>query len=351
MSETPRDGATILAQTATIVGPLIRSQVNGLPPEIRHAVALHFGWQADDRTVRSADVDGKVVRPALAFLACQPVGGAPEDARPAAAAVELVHNASLLHDDIIDHDALRRGRPALWAARGLPAALLAGDALFFAAIHALTESDPSVQTIPVLLGSVQALIEGEYLDTLLETGTEVSEARAVAVAAAKTGELFACACELGALAGGADPARAGHLRAFGQQLGIAFQCLDDILDIWGEEQLTGKPARSDLRARTITVPVAAALASRTSQASALRALYQRDAPMSEEDCRQAAELIEEAGARETTLRRARRCTTEALEHLARAEPETVSAAELAALVDTLVNRNRCSPTRLQGGPS
>lgn len=339
MSETPRDGTTILAQTAAIVGPLIRARVNGLAPEIRHAVALHFGWQAEDRTVQSADVDGKAVRPALALLACRAVGGTPEDAHPAAAAVELGHNASLLHDDIIDHDALRRGRPALWAAKGLPAALLAGDALFFAAIHALTESNRGAQAIPILLGSVQSLIEGEYLDTLLEAGSGVSEDRAVAVAAAKTGELFACACELGALAGGADPARARHLRAFGQLLGLAFQCLDDILGIWGEEQLTGKPAHSDLRARTITVPVAAAMAGRTPQASALRALYQQDAPMSEEDCRQAARLIEETGARETTLRRATRCTAEALEHLALAQPEAVPAAELAALAHTIVHRD------------
>ncbi|MEU3778133.1 polyprenyl synthetase family protein [Streptomyces sp. NPDC032472] len=340
MSETPCDGATILAQTARIVGPLIRSRVNGLPPEIRRVAGVHFGWQTEDHAAVRAGVDGKALRPALCLLACRAVGGAAEEAHPAAVAVELVHNASLLHDDIIDQDTLRRGRPALWAVKGLPAALLAGDALFFAAVHALTDTDRSASTIPVLLGSVQALIEGEYLDTLLEAEAEVSEERAVAVAAAKTGELFACACELGALAGGADPARARHLRAFGQHLGIAFQCLDDILGIWGEEQLTGKPARSDLRARTITVPVAAALAARTPQAAALHALYQQDAPMSEEDCRQAAQLIEETGARETTLRRARRCSTEALEHLALAEPDPVLAAELGALANMIVDPDR-----------
>jgi geranylgeranyl diphosphate synthase, type I len=340
VSETPRDGATILTQAASIVGPLIRSRVNGLPPEIRHVAGLHFGWWAEDGAARDAELDGKALRPALALLACQAVGGAPKDARPAATAVELVHNASLLHDDIIDHDTLRRGRPALWAVKGLSAALLAGDALFFAAVHALAESDRSAQTMPVLLRSVQLLIEGEYLDTLLEAGSGIGEDRAMAVAAAKTGELFACACELGALAGGADAARAHHLGAFGHRLGIAFQCIDDILGIWGNDATTGKPTCSDLRSRKISLPVATAMAGSTPQAQALRSLYRQDGPLREEDCLRAVELIEQTSAKEATARRAQRYSADALRHLALARPCPTAAAELAVLADFVMIRDR-----------
>ncbi|MEE1821069.1 polyprenyl synthetase family protein [Streptomyces sp. BE20] len=252
MSDEPRDCEHILAHSAHTVRPLIRTQVNRLPQHVRHLAGLHFGWWTDDRTHLDSPADGKALRPALTLLACRAVGADPEAARPAAVAVELIHNASLLHDDIIDGDRTRRHRPALWAAKGIPAAILAGDALFFAAVQTLAQAPRAEQTIPVLLESVQLLIEGEYLDILLETGTDAGEARALAVAVGKTGELLAAACALGAIAGGADPQRAEHLRAFGRHLGIAFQCADDLLGIWGDEQVTGKPALSDLRRRKVS---------------------------------------------------------------------------------------------------
>ncbi|MFE4367785.1 polyprenyl synthetase family protein [Streptomyces sp. NPDC056835] len=221
----------------------------------------------------------------------------------------------------------------------MPAAILAGDALFFAAVQALTEAPHAEHTIPVLLESVQQLIEGEYLDTLLETGTDVSEDRALSVAAGKTAELLACACALGATAGGADAERVGHLRAFGRHLGIAFQCVDDLLGIWGDEQITGKPALSDLRQRKVSLPVAAAMAGHTPQANALRALYRRNTPPSEEECRHAAELIEQSGARVRTLQRARRHSAHARERLALSRPAPVAAAELATLAEMISRRD------------
>ncbi|MFJ1939150.1 polyprenyl synthetase family protein [Kitasatospora sp. NPDC088160] len=339
MSDEPRDCERILAHSADTVRPLIRTQVNRLPAHIRHLAGLHFGWWTDDRVHLDHPTDGKALRPALTLLACRAVGGDPAAARPGAVAVELVHNASLLHDDIIDHDRMRRHRPALWAAKGIPAAILAGDALFFAAVRALAEAPRAEQTIPVLLESVQLLIEGEYLDILLETGTDVSEDRALAVAAGKTGELFAAACALGAIAGGADPQRAAHLRAFGRHLGIAFQCIDDLLGIWGDEQATGKPALSDLRRRKVSLPVAAAMAGHTPQAEALRGLYRQSTPPGDEECRHAAKLIEQTGARDWTLYRARRHSADAHEHLALARPTPAAAAELATLAEMISRRD------------
>ncbi|MFD9123034.1 polyprenyl synthetase family protein [Streptomyces bottropensis] len=311
MADSPRDCAMILAQAATLVRQLVRSRVHALPPQVRHVAGLHFGWWTDDGTVLDAPAVSKGVRPALALLACRAVGADPHMARAAAVAVELVHNASLLHDDVIDQDPLRRGRPALWAAKGVPAAILTGDALFFAAVQTLAAAPDAGRTVPVLLAAVQALIEGEYLDILMESDTDVSEDRAATVAAGKTGALLACACELGAIAGGATEERAQLLHGFGQRLGIAYQCVDDVLGIWGEEPVTGKPALSDLRSRKVTMPVAAAMAGNTPQAQSLRALYSGNGPLGEEDYTRARDWIEQSGAREATLRRARRHTADA----------------------------------------
>lgn len=340
MADGARDCALILSQTATAVAPLIRAQVDRLPREIRHACGLHFGWWTDQGQALDRPGTGKSVRPALALLASRAVGGDPQAARPVAVAVELVHNASLLHDDIIDHDPVRRGRPALWSAKGVPAAILAGDALFFAAVQALCAAPHAERTVPVLLRAVQDLIEGEYIDTLLESGVGVSQDRALAAAAGKTAALLACACELGAIAGGAGPERAGHLHEFGRHLGLAFQCADDLLGIWGDERATGKPALSDVRRRKASLPVAAAMTAGTPQSLALRALYGQDGPLGDDHCRRAVELLEECGAREDTQRRAHRHRAEALRHLELAALDPVAARELTDLADLVVNRDR-----------
>ena len=340
MSVALRNGATILAEAAWELAPLIRSRVCGLSPEVRHLVGLHFGWWDDDGALLDAPPSPKSVRPALAVLACRAVGGTGRAAMSEALAVELIHNASLLHDDVIDNDPLRRGRPALWAAKGLPAAILAGDALFFAAVQVLMETPRATRTVPVLLDSIQVLIEGEYRDVLQEAGVHVGVDEAMSVAAKKTGELLACACALGALAGGAGPARVEHLRAFGMHLGIAFQCIDDVLGIWGDERLTGKPAVSDLRAKKVSLPVAVALAGRTRQAGELGALYRQDGPLDDEDCRRAKRLIECAGAKETTLHWARQHASDARDHLAMAGVESEPAAELTEILHLITHRER-----------
>ena len=336
----PRDCPAILAQTASVVEPLLRSRVNALSVELRHLCGVHFGWWTDEGTVIETPSSCKLLRPALTLLACQAVGGSVQVAGPAAAAVELVHNASLVHDDLIDQDPVRRGRPALWAAKGMPAAILAGDALLFAAVQALADAPQPERTVPILLTAVQTLLGSEYLDILLEAGADVGEQHVLAVAAGKTGELLACACELGAMAGGASAERAVHLRAFGRHLGIAFQCVDDLLSIWGAEQVTGKPALSDLRQRKVSVPVAAAMAGCTTQARQLRDLYRSSAPLSENDCHRAVALMDQTDAQKVTERRAQRHVADALEHLALAEPVSVAASELASLAQLVTHRDR-----------
>ncbi|MGH3829258.1 MAG: polyprenyl synthetase family protein [Pseudonocardiaceae bacterium] len=285
---------------------------------------------------------GKVVRPALVLLSCAAVGGDPKAGLSAAVGVELVHNASLLHDDIIDGDQMRHGRPALWGVLGLPAAILAGDALFFLAMQVLAGSPIPLcdSGMGELMGAVQKLIEGEYTDTLLEDRQHVSLAECETMVAGKTGSLIVAACGLGALAGGASERQAAHLRAFGHHLGIAFQLVDDVLGIWGDPDRTGKPVRSDLRARKKTFPVVATLAAKEAASLELERLFACGVSLSDEEARRAVELIEAADGKAWAINKSEQHHVAALEHLRAARPAVAVVAELAALTEFIIGRDR-----------
>ncbi|MGV4986759.1 polyprenyl synthetase family protein [Streptomyces sp. NRAIS4] len=335
-----RDAQAVLRAAGTETSPVLRAAVERLPVGIRHPVGVHFGWW--DRTGRPLrGRAGKAVRPALVLLACEAMGGSREAGLPAAVAVELVHNASLLHDDIIDGDRLRRGRPAVWADLGVPAAILAGDALFFLAVQIVAEAPgPLGASGPgTVTAAVQELIDGEYADTLLETRQEVPVADVVAMAQGKTGALITAACALGAVAGGATPSRVDRLRAFGTHLGAAFQLVDDLLGIWGDPERTGKPCGADLAARKKSLPVAAPLASTSEAGRELAELYAIPGPLSAARTARAAQLVEAAGGRAWAAREADRHIRTALEHLTAARPAPVAAAELTALAHLITGRD------------
>lgn len=257
-------------------------------------------------------------------------------------AVELVHNASLLHDDVIDEDRLRRGRPALWTVFGVPAAVLAGDALFFLASQVLLEAGGALASTGLarLNAAVQHLIDGEYADVTFQDRPTVAIAEAQAMAQSKTGALIAAACALGAVAAGADDGRVEQMRAFGAHLGAAFQLTDDLLGIWGDPQVTGKPRWSDLSARKKSLPITRALASDSAAGQALARLYAMPGSLSLLQLEQAARLVEEAGGRSWSQSEAQRHIEVALHHLRAAEPEPRSAAGMASLARQISGRDR-----------
>ena len=177
-------------------------------------------------------------------------------------AVELVHNFSLLHDDIMDGDTERRHRPTAWTVFGTPAAILAGDALLALAQDILLE-DGGPQgrwAARCLLAAVQRLISGQSADMEFEQRHAVSMDECLTMAGDKTAALMACACSIGAIFTGAPPSLAMSLADFGSHTGLAFQLVDDLLGIWGAPEVTGKPVWSDLRTRKKTLPVVAAMA-------------------------------------------------------------------------------------------
>jgi geranylgeranyl diphosphate synthase, type I len=322
------------------VDPALRDAVGTLPASIRRTVDFHFGWCDEDGEPASGSA-GKAIRPAFALLMAEAAGGSWEAALPAAVAVELVHNHSLLHDDVIDGDLLRRRRPTAWAAFGVPQAILAGDALFTLALEVLAGADgPAMEAVRLLGAAQQELLAGQMADVAFESRAEVSLEECIAMAHAKTAALLGAACALGQLFATGDQARIGHARAFGEKLGLAFQLIDDVLGIWGDPALTGKAIHSDLASRKKSLPVVAALSSGTAAGRELAVLYGDPEPLSAQDTARAAELVAAAGGRAWSEAEASTQLAAALKELRHAEVGGRAAAELEALARLVTTRDR-----------
>jgi geranylgeranyl diphosphate synthase type I len=242
----------------------MRVAVDRLPPAIAGVVQYHLGWRDAEGRITGSD-GGKAVRPAIVLLAARAVGGTTEGAMPGAVALELVHNYSLIHDDVMDGDRERRHRPTVWAVFGIPRAIVAGDALV-ALAHELLLELPSAAGSRAALELTRAtaeMIAGQDDDLAFEARGDVTVEECVTMCGRKTGALLACAGVLGAVLGGGDQAAVEALRTFGANVGLAFQAVDDVLGVWGRPEVTGKPAASDLRQRKKTLPVAHALTTAT----------------------------------------------------------------------------------------
>ncbi|MFC6882638.1 MULTISPECIES: family 2 encapsulin nanocompartment cargo protein polyprenyl transferase [Actinomadura] len=328
---TARSAQEVLTWSRGLVEPALRRAVDGLPESMRRIGAYHFGWQ-DGRG------GGKAIRPTLTLLAAEAVGGSAPDAVRAAVAVELAHNFSLLHDDVMDGDLTRRHRPTVWSVFGTNAAILAGDAMLACAFEILAE-DHRPAAFRTLSTAVLDLTEGQSSDMSFEERSDVTLPECLEMARRKTGALIGAACALGAVYGGGTDARVGHLRAFGERLGLAFQLVDDLLGIWGDPAVTGKPVHNDLRSRKKSLPVVAALGSGTPAGRELTALYLRAEPLTGDEPARAAALIESAGGRSWAVERAAELLAEALTALDAAAPRPAAAEELKALAELVALRD------------
>lgn len=333
--------AEFLRWGKALVNPALHTAVEQLPAPLRLIAGYHLGWCDTAGQPASAD-SGKAVRPTLALLAARAVGGRAEAALPAAVAVELVHNYSLLHDDIIDADRTRRHRATAWTVFGTAEAILTGDAMQALALRTLAAD--SALGASWLGGACVELCDGQFQDVAFENRTDVSVEECVRMAEAKTAALIGCACALGALLGGAEPERAKRFGDFGRRLGLAFQFTDDLLGIWGDPALTGKPAGADLARRKNSLPVIAALASGTHAGDLLADRYHRREPSGskeiDSDAEQLAHLIEAAGARRWAARQAADCLTEAIRCLRSADAEPEAADALVQVANLMARRDR-----------
>ncbi|MGW1719894.1 family 2 encapsulin nanocompartment cargo protein polyprenyl transferase [Streptomyces sp. NPDC002156] len=337
-----QDAALILEQARAVVDPALRGAVDSLPGSMRRVALYHFGWEHADGTPAAGNA-GKAIRPALVLTAAAALGGRRETAVRAAAAVELVHNFTLLHDDVMDRDTTRRHRPTAWTVFGDADAILAGDALQALALGLLAEDPhPASATAAARLAScVVELCEGQHADTAMEKQGpgEVTLAECLAMAEAKTGALLGCACALGALYAGGSAADVEAMDAFGREAGLAFQLIDDVIGIWGDPSRTGKPAGADLVARKKSLPVVAALASGTRAATELAELYGVPYDESQEGALERTVLaVERAGGRDWAQLQAADRMARAIHELSRAVPDPEAAGGLLSLAEFVTRR-------------
>jgi geranylgeranyl diphosphate synthase, type I len=279
-----------LARAGELVAPALDNAVSRLGAELREPVLHHLAG------------GGKRVRAALALLSAAAAGADELRGLPGAVAIELVHNYSLIHDDIIDGDAERRHRPSVWAAFGVGRAIVAGDALATLSTQVLLETGwpEAVPAAQALAEATQAMIEGQSIDMAFETQRAITPEECLAMEQGKTGALLACASSIGAILAGAPRPVVEALSDFGSDLGVAFQAVDDVLGIWGEPSRTGKPVGSDLVSHKKSLPVAIALSAAPSEGrDELARLL--EGPLAGRDLARATALVEAAGAREAVM--------------------------------------------------
>jgi len=288
------------------VEPELRRLVGALAPEVRRVVAYHLGFaDADGRAI--TDGGGKAARPALAVLSAEAAGAVrPEEvALPGAVAVELIHNFSLLHDDVMDRDLERRHRPTAWSVFGVGPAIIAGDALQTLAHQVLLAGDERFgrRAGARLAAATARMIAGQGQDLAFESRPEVSYAECLEMSENKTGALLGFATSAGAILAGGDQRLIDGLEAFGVHLGVAYQAVDDLLGLWGSPEVTGKPAGNDLRRGKKTLPTTAALGSGTPAGHRLARLLAAG-EVRDGDVAVGLRLIEDAGGRDRAAREA-----------------------------------------------
>jgi geranylgeranyl diphosphate synthase, type I len=265
--------ADVLERARDKMQPLMREAIARLNPSLRDVISYHLGW-TDASGNPAAVKGGKGIRAALATLSAEATWADADVGAPGGVAVELVHNFSLLHDDLMDGDVERRHRPTVWTLWGPSAALIAGDALSTLAIDVLlrTPNPAAPAAAAALVEATSEMIAGQADDLAFEARRSVSVEECMGMSTAKTGALLGCAASIGAILAGAPPTTVQALRDFGRHLGVAFQAVDDLLGIWGDPATTGKPIGNDIRQRKKSMPLVAALAAGDDEARELESI-------------------------------------------------------------------------------
>lgn len=299
-------------------------------------LAYHMGWIGEGA---GPEATGKRIRPLLVLLTTAGCGASWQTALPAAAAVELVHNFSLVHDDVQDNSEKRRGRPTVWVKWGVPMAINVGDALFVQsnqAILDLTQHYPAavvVKAAQILHDTCLDLTRGQYLDLFYEDRLDLTVDDYWPMVAGKTAALLAGCTSIGAVLGGADEPTVESYRSFGHYLGLAFQAQDDLLGIWGDEALTGKSAASDLVEGKNSLPVLAGLGKKGKFAERWK-----QGPIQPEEAGELADLLAAESAYAYTYEAAKQMTDLALGSLRAADPQGEAGVALFELAEKLLSR-------------
>jgi len=301
-------------------------------------LTYHMGWTGEGA---GPEATGKRIRPTLVLLSAAASGGDWQQALPAAAAVELVHNFSLVHDDIQDNSPKRRGRDTAWVKWGAPLAINVGDALFVMSNQAIIDlkanypAEVVVRAAEILHNTCLDLTRGQFLDMSYEERNDLAVADYWPMIAGKTAALLAACCQIGALLGGADESLQETYRSFGHYLGLAFQVQDDILGIWGDETVTGKSAASDLVEGKNSLPVLIGLGKRGKFSDRWS-----QGPIQQDEVEELARVLASEGGYGEAKEASIQMTDMAINSLREADPQGEAGEALFELTNRLLNRNQ-----------
>jgi geranylgeranyl diphosphate synthase type I len=334
-------------------GPAGPGDANPLPEgalgEYYAMLAYHLGWEAGpagpaprEAAMGSYAPTGKRIRPLLCLLCAAATGGDWRQALPLGAALELIHNFSLIHDDIQDNSPLRRGRPTVWRLWGQAQAINAGDAMFTLAhlapqrlLELGVPAERAMRALAELNYTCLELTQGQHLDMNFEQRAVVSVPEYLAMIEKKTAVLIAASTFLGASLATDDRAPLDHFYAYGWNLGLAYQLQDDLLGIWGDPALTGKSAASDLEQRKKSLPVVYGLEHSAEFAARYAQPHAAGQPVAA-----LAEQLEQMGARDYVQQRVAATTACAEQELERCQGTGPAAAGLRELTQQLLYRTQ-----------
>lgn len=318
----------ILSRTKALVHPALAAATQRLGPELQ-PLASH-----------QLSSGGKYVRACLALLSASAAGADEQVGLVGALAIEFVHNFSLIHDDIIDNDVTRRHQPTMWAKYGVGPAIIVGDALSTLAFQLLLD-EATVERIGAarcLADAVQAMVLGQAQDIASEGQPSLSVEECLRMEAGKTGALLACAASIGAILAGADNDVVRALSEYGDHLGLAFQATDDMLGVWGESSVTGKPVGNDLRLRKKTLPISIAYAKGFDVFAESASSVEQE--LSDADVAEAMVLLDDCGARFETLQLAEEELRAAIEALDQAPLASTARDELMVIARYVIERDK-----------
>lgn len=307
---------------------------------LQDMMMYHLRWMDEGFSICGSK-GGKQLRSTMCLLACEAVAGDYRKALPGAAAVELVHNFSLIHDDIEDGDEKRRHRDTVWKLWGVPQAINTGDAMDVVSYMAILDLkiDPAamVETLQVFNDTIMQLCEGQYLDMDFQTRDAVTVEEYVQMITGKTAALIEASTAIGAMAAGGDREIVRRLKSFGHKIGVGFQIHDDILGIWGDPTKTGKSARNDIRNKKKTLPVLYAL-QHSPERDDLKRLYAKK-EFTDADIDRVFDILTRAKAYEYTSQKAKQYKDEALAELDGLCPGSRAMEDLRAIGRFLVDRD------------
>lgn len=328
----------ILGRHLDAIEDALRAAIGDAHSPLVAAARYVMGWE--DEAGGPARTGGKRIRPALCLFAAEAFGADPALAMPGAVAVELVHNFSLVHDEIQDHDMERHHRPTTYARFGEAQAINVGDFIFTKAVAALTngggEAVRRLAALKVLNGAIERMISGQWEDLSFESREHVTVDEYLAMVAGKTGALLAAPLEIGAILAGASREESAIVGRWGAHVGAAFQAHDDYLGIWGNPELTGKSNTNDIARRKKTLPIVHGL-NDPAAGPVIRSIYERT-NVEPDDVARVVDALETARADETCRERARQQAGEADRLLAALELDDARRAQFRAIARYLVER-------------